>query len=171
MSSLADQKQHSEYQVNLETLMEIPFFAGLPLEALKLIAYLCTRETFDSGEYLFRQDEIDGNAYYILEGKASLIMDKNLGQVLNVVQAEDFIGGLSLLGDMKRLFSLRSEEKTVCIVLTREKFQKTIDQFPYIVNKILENIVDRVYHWESKFLREHGETCHECRTGAGVSLL
>ncbi len=171
MNSSADQKQHSEYKENLELLMEIPFFAGLQLEALKLIAYLATRETYEAGEYLFHQEEPDDNAFYILEGTASLLVDSAPGEIVTTFAGGDFIGGLALVGDMKRLFSLRVEERVVTMRITREKFQKTVEQFPAITNKILESIVDMVYRWEFRFLREHAEHCPDCRKGIGVSLL
>jgi len=44
-----------EYQENLGILRQTYFFSGLPLESLKIFAYLCTREKFREGEFLFRQ--------------------------------------------------------------------------------------------------------------------
>lgn len=171
MSSSTEQKQPSEYQDNLQILMEIPFFAGLPLEALKLIAYFCTRATFNPGEAVFRRDEVDGNAYYILEGSGQLVLDEPGAAPVNTVAAGDFIGGLSLLGDMKRLFSLTATEKIVCIVITREKFRKTLEQFPNITGKIMESVVAAVYQWELRFVRQHAQSCSDCKAGIGVSLL
>jgi CRP/FNR family cyclic AMP-dependent transcriptional regulator len=172
MSSSAEQKQPSEYQDNLQILMEIPFFAGLPLEALKLIAYFCKRETFNPGEYLFRQNEVDNNAYYIIAGTGALVLeDQPEKPPLNMIHQGDFIGGLSLLGDMKRLFSLKAEEKIVCIVLARKKFRKTLEQFPNITNKIMESLVDSVYQWEMRFLRHLGEADPVATVDIGVSLI
>ena len=58
----------SEFQENLELLRQIYFFSGLPLETLKVFAYLCTREKFKPDEYIFNQDEDDGQAFYIIKG-------------------------------------------------------------------------------------------------------
>ena len=44
----------SEFQENLEILRQTYFFSGLPLETLKIFAYLCTREKFRQGEHIFR---------------------------------------------------------------------------------------------------------------------
>ena len=41
---------HSEFQDNLNLLRQTYFFSGLPLETLKVFAYLCTRQKFDPGE-------------------------------------------------------------------------------------------------------------------------
>ena len=63
----------SEYQENLNILRQIDFFSGLPLEATKVFAYLCIREKFKSGDFLFQQDEEDEQAYYIISGSARLL--------------------------------------------------------------------------------------------------
>jgi len=55
-----------EFQDNLNLLRQTYFFSGLPLETLKVFAYLCTRESFDPGEQLFRQGEEDGQAFYFI---------------------------------------------------------------------------------------------------------
>ena len=62
----------SEFQENLELLRQIYFFSGLPLETLKVFAYLCSREKFKQDEYIFSQDEDDGRAFYIINGQAQL---------------------------------------------------------------------------------------------------
>ena len=62
-----------EYQDNLDILRQVDFFSGLPLEATKVLAYLCTRETFKPQEVLFEQDEEDERAYCILSGQVRLM--------------------------------------------------------------------------------------------------
>ena len=76
MSSFTEEDQRpksSEFQENLEILRQMDFFSALSLESLKVLAYLCTRERFKAGDFLFRQDDNDGNAFYIMSGKAELV--------------------------------------------------------------------------------------------------
>ena len=170
MNSSVESKQPSEYQDTLQILMEIPFFAGLPLEALKLIAYFCRRETFKPGEFLFREDEVDPSAYYVLSGTGTLLLEQAPAPLQTISEGR-FIGGLSLVGDMKRLFSLRAEQQLVCIVLTREKFRKTLDQFPNIIHKIMETVAAEVYQWEKGCLHQYDLSCAGGKMSIGVSLL
>ena len=53
--------QSSEFQENLEILRQTYFFSGLPLQGLKVLAFVCTREKYKEGELLFKQDEDDGH--------------------------------------------------------------------------------------------------------------
>ena len=133
MSSLDENNlgPSSEYQENLDILRQTYFFSGLPLESLKVFAYLCTRAKFKSGDALFNQGEDDGDAFCLISGKAQLerTVDSTRFPV-RVLGPGEFIGGLSLLGETRRLYSLRALEETICLVLSREKFSKTLQQFP-----------------------------------------
>ena len=117
----------SELEENLEILRQTYFFSGLPLETLKIFAYLCTREKFKKDEYIFKQHEEDGKSFYIISGKAKLEREDNdsAKEIRDCVTGE-FIGGLTLLGEVRRLFSLKAVEDTLCLVLEREKFTKAI---------------------------------------------
>ncbi len=162
----------SEFQENLTLLREIYFFSGLPLETLKVFAYLCTRETYKAQEHIFRQDEDDGRAFYILAGEAQLERSAD-GQstVLRSCKSGEFIGGLTLLGDKRRLFSLKAVTETSCLVLNREKFNKTMEQFPHLMIKICRALAQRIDNWEQRFLAERADQCGGCMPMLGVTLI
>ena len=162
----------SEFQENLDILRQIYFFSGLPLETLKVFAYLCTRAKFKSGDYLFHQGEDDGQAFYILEGSAVLERaDNGNANAVRTIALGQFIGGLTLLGKQRRLFSLRADTDTSCLILNREKFTKTIEQFPDLMPKIFKAVVNGIGEWEERFLSERAEQCGNCMANLGVSLI
>ena len=162
----------SEFQENLELLRQTYFFSGLPLETLKVFAYLCKREKFKEGEHIFRQDEDDGQALYIIDGRARLERKDN-GEITNIRDCEigEFIGGLTLLGNRHRLFSLRSVTDTTCLILNREKFLKTMEQFPDLMFKICNAVAQRIDTWEERFLADRADQCGECMHKLGVTLI
>ena len=101
--------QTCEFDDNLRILRETRFFSGLSLEALKVLAYLCTRETFKQDDYLFAQDDDDGRALYFVSGKAKLTHRHDSGEMdIRDFEKGDFLGGLVLMGHMRRLFSLKA---------------------------------------------------------------
>ncbi len=162
----------SEFEENLELLRQIYFFSGLPLETLKVFAYLCSREKFKQDEYIFSQDEDDGQAFYIISGQARLERRDN-GETIAVREYKtgEFIGGLTLLGETKRLFSLKSATETTCLVLNREKFSKTMEQFPGLLAKIFNAVARSIDTWEERFLSNRGDQCGECLNQLGVTLI
>jgi CRP-like cAMP-binding protein len=161
-----------EYQENLNILRETYFFSGLPLESLKIFAYLCTREKFRSGEFLFREGEDGHEAFYLIAGKGQLERGVPAEtHAMRSIGAGQFIGGLTLLGENRRLYSLRALEDTVCLVLSREKFTKTLQQFPGQVPRIFNAVVGAINGWEERFLEGLRGDCSKCLPQLGVSLL
>ena len=162
----------SEFEENLDLLRQIYFFSGLPLETLKVFAYLCSREKFKQDEYIFSQDEDDGRAFYIISGQAQLERLDN-EEIIRVREYKtgEFIGGLTLLGQTKRLFSLRSATETTCLVLNREKFSKTMEQFPGLLVKIFNAVAKTIDTWEERFLSNRGDQCGDCLHQLGVTLI
>ena len=164
--------ESSEFQENLQILRQMDFFSALSLEALKVFAYLFAREIFRPGDHLFHQDDNDGKAFYILSGTAEVTRQDERGEAtLGTYGEGEFLGGLALLGDMRRLFSGKAKTDMTCLVMTREKFAKAIEQFPQLVPRVLETMVDRIRSWEERLLLEEGGLCDGCRKKVGVSLV
>jgi CRP-like cAMP-binding protein len=162
----------SEFEENLQLLRQIYFFSGLPLETLKIFAYLCTRAKFREGEYIFRQNEDDGHAVFVVTGKARLEREDN-GETKEIRDCEsgEFLGGLTLLGETGRLFSLKSVAETTCLVLNREKFAKTMEQFPHLMVKICKAVAQKIDNWEKRFLTHQGDQSSQCMEQLGVTLI
>jgi CRP-like cAMP-binding protein len=162
----------SEYQENLNILRQIDFFSGLPLEATKVIAYLCIREKFKAGDFLFQHDDEDEQAYYIISGRARLLhVDGGQERVIRDCEEGEFIGRLALMSATRRLFSLRARTDVICLTITREKFTKALEQFPDLMPKLIRVIVDNIYSWEKRFLAHRTEDCSDCFKEIGVSLV
>lgn len=161
-----------EFKDNLEILREIHFFSGLPLEALKVFAYLCIRESFEPGDYLFYQDEDDGQAFYILGGTARLVR-ANQGDECAIRDYDRgaFIGGMALVANMRRLFSLKAQTDVCCLIMHREKFIPAMEQFPDVMPKIFKAVVEGIRIWEERLIVGHARQCEEFRECVGVSLL
>jgi len=167
-----EEAQSSEFDDNLRILRETRFFSGLSLEALKVLAYLCTRETFKQDDYLFSQDDDDGRAFYFVSGKVKLTHRHDSGEMdIRNFEKGDFLGGLVLLGHMRRLFSLKALTDTTCIILTRDKFTKVMEQFPEQMPKVLKSLIDSLRIWEQHFLSDHEKWCETCLYKIGVSLV
>ena len=173
MGSSTEQEQgFSEFESNLDLLMQVPFFAVMPVEALKVLAYLCSREVFKAGDYVFQQEEEDGHAYYIMEGKAALLRDSGAGEErLREFGDGVFLGGLSLLSTTKRLFSLRAETPLSCMVLAEDGYRKTLAQFPDVLPEVLKEVCAQIYRWEFGLIVQHADICPHCKSVVGVTLI
>ena len=167
-----DACQSCEFQENLNLIRQVAFFSHLPIDTLKVLAYLCNRETFKPGETIFQQKEDDGQALVIISGTADLVREDGEGSTnIRTYTAGDFLGGLSLTAEMPRLFTLRAQTAIVCLILQREKFTKAMKQFPELAPKIFKAMAERIRSWERKYLAEHAKSCDTCIKAAGASIL
>ena len=161
-----------EVDENLRILREFYLFSGLPIEVLKLFGYLCVRENFNAGDYLFHQGDDDGQAISIIAGESCLVHSLDgKEEVLRKYREGDFLGGLALVGHVRRLFSLRAETPMTCLVLTREKFSKAMEQFPDLMSKIFKAVAARITDWEERFIAESAKSDSHCRRLIGISLI
>jgi len=147
--------------------MQAPFFSGLSLEALKVLAYLATRESLKAGETLFSAGESDGLAVYVLAGSFQAFADDDAVEPLTSINQGQWVGGLALVGKSPRLFTLRAKEPTAYVLLTREKFAKTCEQFPEILPRYAAALAEKVLLWEKGALEARAAG----KTWTGVSLI
>lgn len=161
-----------EFQDNISLLRETGFFGGLPLELLKVLAYLGTREIFKAGDFLFHQGDDDGCAFHIISGTAKLILETESGpKNIREYGAGTLLGTLSLLAHTHRLFSLQAVDEVYVMVLDREKFMKGIAPFPETIPKIFQSLAISIIAWEEQFMGGHVESCGPCLDKIGVSVL
>ncbi|WP_291328848.1 Crp/Fnr family transcriptional regulator [Desulfovibrio sp. UCD-KL4C] len=160
----------SEYQENLEIIREVAYFSGLELEAQKLLAYLCVRENFAQGTTVFNTGDIDKSAYFIIKGQMEAFLE-NVESPVQTFKENDFVGALTLIGESKRLFTLKAVTDTVCIRLTQDKFEKARGQYPEINNKFLKAAVDKISNREERFLSKYDINCEGCKSAIGLTLI
>ena len=166
-----DPMEKSEFQENLTILREIHFFSEFPLEVLKVLAYLCTREVYKEGDIIFSQDDDDSRAYCVLAGQARLTRTHESNEVfIRTCGKNTFFGTFTLVSTVNRLFSLSALTDTCCLVLTRENFQEIIDQFPESRQLIIQGLAENIVAWEERFLNENID-CESCINTMGVSLI
>lgn len=174
MNSSTEQREEPKvcgYSHALDTLRDLPLFSGVPLEVIKVLAYLAQKESFAPGELLCDQGEHMDRCFAVLGGEVEVL--RRAGETENVLfrrGAGSFFGGLGLIATAKSLFALRAVDETCCLVLGREKFLKTAERFPEMLPKILANVVDHVFRWEQGLLRAQAATGGAPGSEFGLSL-
>jgi CRP/FNR family cyclic AMP-dependent transcriptional regulator len=148
-------ESQSELEMNLEVLRQVRAFSVVPLETLRLYAYLCRRLCFPEGSFLFHQNDPDSLAYIVTTGHVQLVREYAAEVVvLRVLEPYDFFGGLALLADIRRLFGARAHTRVECLTLDRESFRRLHRQFPEVGIRVLEVMVKRVAQMESRVMEE-----------------
>lgn len=169
----SDSTDKSEFAANLNVFRQIEFFSGVSVEVMKLFAFLSQRQMYKTGDFIFHQDDDDQCSYYILSGKAKLVLKKEGKEhFIREYQAESYFGVLSLMAPMVKQFSLIATEETSCIVMTRTAFSKVVDQFPDMPQHIARAIAQRVLRAERKCILEfESEEREDLKSLLGISLI
>ncbi len=150
-----DSGEKSEFADNLNIFRQIDFFSQISIEGIKLFALLCKRQFYEAGDYIFHQGDDDGCSYYLLSGKAKLVLSKEEQEYfIREYKEENYFGVLSLMTPMVKQFSLVATQDTNCMVMTRDAFSKVVDQFPDIPLKIMKSIGQSVSQAERKCIIE-----------------
>ncbi len=168
-----DSEDKSEFASNLSIIRQIDFFSGMSMDVIKLFAFLCKRQSYKSGDTIFRQGDDDQCCYYILSGKANLVLKEDEKEHnIREYKAESYLGVMSLMTPMIKQFSLIAKEDTVCLVMTREAFSKVVDQFPKTPLRITRIIGNRLLQAEKKCITEYESIRKdEVKNLLGISLI
>jgi len=168
-----DSDDKSEFMANLNIFRQIDFFSGISFEVMKLFAFLCQRQSYKAGDYIFHQDDDEQCSYYMLSGKAKLVLEQNETEhFVREYEAENYFGVLSLMTPMVKQFSLIATEDTTCIVMSRKAFSKVVDQFPETPFKIAKTIGQRISQAERKCILEFESSKRDdLKHFLGISLI
>jgi hypothetical protein len=66
---------------------------------------------------------------------------------------------------------MKASTPVTCLILSREKFVHTMNQYPQLMSNIFHAVVEKIHHWEELFLTKRSEGCEACRQKIGVSLI
>ncbi|HKK33064.1 MAG TPA: cyclic nucleotide-binding domain-containing protein [Desulfomicrobiaceae bacterium] len=171
-SSTEPSAEPCEYRENLDMIRNIPYFARMDMEVIKVLAFVCKRKTFRPEEFLFHQGEHGNESFYVISGTGVVIRsDNGSKRIIGEIGSGRSLGTLALIMRSKRLFSLQALTPLTCLVLERKKFQAQLATNPRMAQVFLEAIATRVVEWEDRYLRE--DECKAQRTldEVGVSLI
>lgn len=173
MNSSTDIDQNkSEFISNLSILRQVHLFSSLPQEALKLLAYISTRESYTRGEYIFRTGDDDGCSYYILEGSADLILEnKDKSTIVRNYGQDRFLGCLSMLSPLPRLFAFKAEQDITLLVMTRKKFSMIMEKSPKLSLQIVKAIARQINQFEGHNIESYKRNKSRSTDFFGFSMI
>ena len=159
-----------EYDQNLDILLKSDLFAKIPVERLRTYALLIKRMNYQAGKHIFHQGDTDNKAYILVKGSLSIThcyAEKTSSH--GTIREGSVFGTLALLSDVERLFSVKAEEGSTCLILPRPKVLAELDKDPDSAKIFIKAINDRLCRWEKNNLIE-AATVDSCPCRFGVSL-
>lgn len=145
VSSERPESRECELDCNLRALRELPFFAELPAELLRVMAYLSEREAFAPGQVVLEEGQPAEAAVSVITG--ALVIERE-GQTLGRLTQGMCAGGLALLGSYRWLYTLRAEAETECLVMHRRKLLPQLMAKPEALAGMARELVASVVFWD-----------------------
>ncbi len=141
--------------LRLEILGRLPFFKGLPAEAISAINALFDSQGVEAGEYIYLAGDAATRLYVVAHGKVKLLRHTLTGQdvVLSLLIQGDFFGNLPVLGETAHPDTAQAHTAGCILTITGEDFQKILERYPQVSLALLEIVSTR--------LREAREAIHQ----------
>ena len=108
-------------------LRGIDFFKGCTDRELEDIAGLLVDRRFDAGEVLCEQGDAESEAFALLEGEATVIVD---GEEVGTAHSGDVVGELAMLGTGRRTATLRAVTPVHVLVIDPREVDSVLSADP-----------------------------------------
>ena len=133
------------FGTEVDVLAAIPLFAGLDRSKLKLMTFASQRFRYDKGQILFEQGAVGDEAYIIIDGQVSVILEtldgpKNIG----TIGKGELFGELALLCNAPRSATIQAATDLVVLTLTKDVFLKLIAEDVAMSARITRAVADRL---------------------------
>jgi CRP-like cAMP-binding protein len=127
---------------------QVPTFAVLGKQALRILAIGAETRRLASGAVLFYAGELADGGYVVQEG--SLLLEP--GTPANGKEASfgpgTLVGELALLTDMVCPATATAKEPTIVIRISRSLFKKMLEGYPAAAEKLRDIMAERLNAWE-----------------------
>ncbi|MBX2885884.1 MAG: cyclic nucleotide-binding domain-containing protein [Granulosicoccus sp.] len=126
-------------------LSNIGLFEYLDPVELKRLIFVSQRYQIEPGEYLFRQGDLAGMVFGIIEGEFSILLNSDNGEIVIGKEGPgELLGEMAAISGSVRSASVRSEANCEVIGFDRELFIHTIINNPQTALKMLKHLSERI---------------------------
>jgi CRP-like cAMP-binding protein len=129
-----------------EVLGAVPAFGHLSAGALRAMASATHRRTYRRGESLYYQGDPGLGLYVVASGRVRLVSDAESSRKreLRELEANDLFGGLSLLGDFRRLETAETVTEARVLGFFRPDLKNVMRRHPKAGSEIVMALARRV---------------------------
>jgi len=129
-------------------LYDIPLFSGMDKTSFKSFCHASGKFTLKKGDYLFKQSDPAASIYIVKEGSLKLVRMTEEGEeiILQIVASQEVIGENALFRKevLQPASAIALEDTKVCS-MSRETFEKIIEDNPRLACQVIENLGNRLY--------------------------
>ncbi len=131
---------------DVETLRNIPLFAGLPTARLKLIAYTAEVLHFEPGEVIVQQGDAADSVFIIADGEAEVRLETVDGRTvrLGTMGRHSLLGEIAVLCNGRRTATVQAKGRVVTLKISAHVFLDLLRQSPDIGMQVMKIMAERL---------------------------
>jgi CRP/FNR family transcriptional regulator len=127
-------------------LKEVPFFQGLTVEQLRILADVCEEESILAETRLFSEGDPGGILYVVVSGRVGIEQEKRPGSFarLATIEAYGFFGETDFFDNHPRTNSAIAIQDTLTLRLRREPLIALARQYPDLALELINVLSARL---------------------------
>jgi CRP/FNR family transcriptional regulator len=127
-------------------LKEVPFFQGMTIDQLKILASLCEEKFFEKNTSIFKNGDPGGVLYVVVNGRVGIEQEKRAGSFARLadVNAYSYFGEAEFFDNSPRSTSAVSARDTLLLQLRREPVIELIRQNPNLALDLIHALSERL---------------------------
>ena len=130
---------------DIDLLMNVPFFDGIPAEAMKLIAFSADPRDFADKARIFSAGEAADGGHLVIDGRVDLIDERKVPpRVVERLGAGALLGELAMIVETRRPVSAVAIGPVRTLNIRRALFRRMLEGHPTIAEMLHDRIAERL---------------------------
>jgi len=127
-------------------LKEVPFFQGMTIDQLKILANVCEEETYEEDTHIYNNDDPGGALYVVVNGRVGIEQEKRAGSFarLATVEAHSYFGEANFFDSSPHTTSAVAIQDTLTLRLRREPLIALARQNPEMSLALINVLSERL---------------------------
>ena len=127
-------------------LKEVPFFQGMTIDQLKILAALCEEKFFEKGAHIFNTGDPGGVLYLVVNGRVGIEQEKRAGSFARIadMSAYSYFGVENFFDNSQHTTSAIAAADTLALQLRREPVLELVRQNPNLALVLINALSERL---------------------------
>jgi CRP-like cAMP-binding protein len=142
MASRKDAPERKSSKAIIDLLISIPIFDALKSDELRLATRYMNLMDVNPQEIIFKEGDKGTYVCFVVDGALEVIKGADTGHQVTIATLgkNRSIGEMAVIDDFPRSATVRAQKPSTLLILTREGFEKILDEHPRTGVKILKGL-------------------------------
>ncbi|PMP72970.1 MAG: hypothetical protein C0187_00465 [Calditerrivibrio nitroreducens] len=140
--------------MNMETNDLSPVNIKINEKVIEHLMSFGTKQTFESSQFIFKEDEESDDVYIIIEGEVEVLTYDYKGSLVRIALLDKgcIFGEMSIFLKNKRSASIRPIKTTEVLKMTRKQFLESLTKIPAFTLNLMNILTTRLYSMNKRFV-------------------